>query len=91
MPWEHGTWEESFDLVLANIVADVIEELACPLARSLKANGILIAGGIMDERLDGVVERLEEAGVSIIDVLSEGGWRTIVAQAELRSRNAPLF
>jgi len=82
LPQGRGTWQGSFDLVAANIVADVIEELAYPLTRSLKANGILIAGGILGERLDGVVEGLEEAGANIIDVLAEGGWRTIVAQAE---------
>ena len=81
LPWGQGNWQGSFDLVVANIVADVIEELARPLRRSLKANGVLIAGGIVEERLDGVSGRLEEAGVSMVDVLAEGLWRTIVARA----------
>jgi len=81
LPWGQGNWQGSFDLVAANIVADVIEELAHPLAGSLKANGVLIAGGIIGERLDGVVKGLEEVGLDIIDGLAEGGWRTIVARA----------
>ena len=81
LPWGQGNWQGSFDLVAANIVADVIEELAHPLAGSLKANGVLIAGGIIGERLEGVVKGLEEVGLDIIDGLAEGGWRTIVAQA----------
>jgi ribosomal protein L11 methyltransferase len=81
LPWGQGNWQGSFDLVVANIVADVIEELAHPLAGSLKANGVLIAGGIIGERLGGVVKGLEEVGLDIIDVLAEGEWRTIVARA----------
>jgi len=81
LPWGQGNWQGSFDLVAANIVADVIEELAHPLAGSLKANGVLIAGGIIGERLDGVVEGLEGVGLDIIDVLAEGEWRTVVARA----------
>ena len=80
LPWSHGAWQGSFDLVAANIIADVIEELAHPLTHALKAKGVLIAGGIIRERLDEVVERLEGAGVSVIDILAEGEWRTIVAQ-----------
>lgn len=72
----------SFDLVMANIVAEVIEELAHSLARSLKADGVLIAGGIVGKRLDVVVGRLEHAGVGIVEVLAEGVWRTVVAQAK---------
>jgi ribosomal protein L11 methyltransferase len=81
LPRNQGVGEGSFDLVVANIIADVIEELARPLRRSLKANGVLIAGGIVEERLDGVSGRLEEAGISMVDVLAEGLWRTIVARA----------
>ena len=81
LPRGQSTWQGSFDLVAANIVADVIEELAHSLTRSLKTNGVLIAGGILEERLDGVAERFEEAGVRIIDVLAEDGWRAIVARA----------
>ena len=80
LPRSQGVWEGCFDLVVANIVANVIEELAHPLRRSLRAKGILIAGGIIWERVDGVYGRLEEAGVSVVDVLAENGWRTIVAR-----------
>lgn len=82
LPRSHGLWEGCFDLVVANLVANVIEELAHPLRRSLKANGVLIAGGIIWERVDGVYGRLEEAGVSVVEVLAENGWRTIVARGE---------
>jgi len=73
-------WRRNFDLVVANITAQVISELAEPLVCSLKPQGILIAGGIIEERLEEVSMRLQEAGARIIDVLSEDEWRTIVAQ-----------
>lgn len=82
LPRDEATWRGSSDLVVANIVAGVIEELADFLASSLKAQGILIVGGIVGGRLDGVIARLEEEGLRIIEVLAEGEWRTVVAQAK---------
>lgn len=70
----------TFDMVVANIIASVIQELAHPLITVLKQSGILIAGGIVAEKLGGVVKALEEAGCAITEVLSEGDWRTIVAK-----------
>ncbi|MBA7593525.1 Ribosomal protein L11 methyltransferase [subsurface metagenome] len=70
-----------FDLVAANITADVIEELSHPLACSLEPKGIIIASGFAEDRLDGVVERLEQVGVKMIEVFAEDMWRAIVAQA----------
>jgi len=82
LPRDEATGRGSFDLVTANIVADVIEELADSLVSTLKAQGILIVGGIAWGRLDGVIARLEEEGLKIIEVLAEGEWRTVVAQAK---------
>lgn len=82
---DHGTVPlgtgRRFDLVAANITADVIEELSNPLACSLEPRGILIASGFAEDRLDGVVERLEQVGVKMIEVFAEDRWRAIVAQA----------
>lgn len=75
------TRRRNFDLVVANITAKVIDELAEPLVRSLKPQGIIIAGGIIEECLEEVSMRLQEARARIIDVLSDGEWRTILAQS----------
>jgi ribosomal protein L11 methyltransferase len=74
-------WRRNFDLVIANITARVIDELSEPLVSSLRPQGILIAGGIIEECLEGVSMRIEEAGARIIDILSDEEWRTIVAQS----------
>lgn len=69
----------AFDLVVANITAQVIEKLAGSLAASLKSGGWLIAGGIVAERLEGVLEALTRAGTDAQQVSNEGEWRTVVA------------
>jgi ribosomal protein L11 methyltransferase len=76
---DSSTTFKVFDLVVANIIAQVIIELAAPLISVLKPSGVLITGGIISEKLDGVLKALEEAGGDISEILSEGDWRTIVA------------
>jgi len=80
IPFSSGPRIPTFDLVVANIIASVIQELAQTLILVLKPSGILITGGIVTDKLDGVKKALEEAGGAIIEVLSEGDWRTIVAR-----------
>ena len=77
-----GTKGKIFDLVAVNITADVIEELSHSLASCLEPKGILIASGFAEERLEGVIERLDQVGIKTMEVLAEEQWRTIVAQAE---------
>jgi len=77
-----GTNGKIFDLVAVNITADVIEELSHSLASCLEPGGILIASGFTEERLEGVIERLDQVGIKTMEVLAEEQWRTIVAQAE---------
>ncbi|MBI2846731.1 MAG: 50S ribosomal protein L11 methyltransferase [Chloroflexi bacterium] len=75
----HKDIPERFDLILANITAKVISELAQPLVRALAPSGVLIAGGIIAERLEGVVQTLNESGAAVMEVLQDGDWRTLLA------------
>lgn len=77
-----GAKGKIFDLVAANITADVIGELSHPLSKCLKPKGILIASGFTEERLEEVTERLDQVGMKTMEVLAEEQWRTVVAQAE---------
>ena len=70
---------KAFDMVIANIIAGVIQQLAQSLVEALKPSGILIAGGIISEKLDATKEALARAGASISEVKADGDWRTIVA------------
>jgi ribosomal protein L11 methyltransferase len=77
-----GAKGKIFDLVAANITADVIEELSHPLSKCLEPRGILIASGFTEGRLEEVIERLGRVGMETMEVLAEEQWRTVVAQPE---------
>ncbi len=69
-----------FDLILANIIARVIAELAEPLAAALEPRAELLASGIIDERADVVREALRAAGLDLVDEEAEGDWWLMVSQ-----------
>ena len=63
-----------YDVVLANIVADVIIGLA-PAARSfMKEGGLFLCSGIIDTRAEEVADKLREAGLEIVETRSAEGW-----------------
>ena len=63
-----------YQVVLANIVADVIIGLA-PTVRSLLAEGgVFLCSGIIDDRAEEVAEHLRAAGLEICDTRSSEGW-----------------
>ncbi len=63
-----------YDIVLANIVADVIIGLA-PMVRSLLAPGALfLCSGIIDDRAEEVAGKLRQAGLIIAETRSADGW-----------------
>ena len=63
-----------YDVVLANIVADVIIGLA-PMARSLLSeNGLFICSGIIDTRAEEVAGKLRQAGLEILEGRESEGW-----------------
>lgn len=67
-----------YNVICANIVADVIIGMS-PLFRGFAAeNGRLIVSGIIDERLDEVKAALTENGWSIESVLNEEGWNAVL-------------
>ena len=63
-----------YDVVLANIVADVIIGLA-PMVRSLLSErGVFLCSGIIDERAEEVADKLRQAGLEILESRSAEGW-----------------
>ena len=63
-----------YDVVLANIVADVIIGLA-PMVRSLLApGGLFLCSGIIDDRAEEVAGKLLQAGLIIAETRSADGW-----------------
>ena len=72
--------QQSYDLVLVNIVADVIIGLAPVLPAFLTENSILLCSGILDVRLSDVRNALEAAGLEIEQVRAKEDWRSIRAK-----------
>ena len=63
-----------YDLIVANIVADVIIALAPQVRGLLKTGGLFLCSGIIDDRAEEVREKLVEAGWTIEETRSGEGW-----------------
>ena len=72
--------QQYYDLVLVNIVADVIIGLAPVLPAFLSDSSILLCSGILDVRLDDVVQALRKAGLEILEIKAKEDWRSIRAR-----------
>ena len=69
-----------FDLILANIIASVLIELAPRLAAVLKPGGLLLASGIIEERAAGVRDALTSVGLNLEEQDHEDDWWLLVAR-----------
>ena len=67
-----------YDIVCANIVADVIIGMSGLFAGFMKQGAKLLVSGIIDERMDEVTEALRENGFNILDSRNEEGWNCII-------------
>lgn len=63
-----------YDIVVANIVADVIIGLAPSVRQFLKPGGLFLCSGIIDDRAEEVAQRLREAGWGILRTRQSEGW-----------------
>ena len=72
--------EDTYRLVLVNIVADVIIGLAPMLPQFLSEDSTLICSGILDTRLGDVLAALEAAGLQITGTYAKEDWRCVTAK-----------
>lgn len=72
--------EEKFSVVAANIVADVIIPLADYVPDFMAEGGVFIASGIIEGRLDGVLDALEKNGLTRLDIRKENDWYCVVSK-----------
>lgn len=70
--------EEKYDIVLANIVADVIINLSGYVKNFMKQDGVFICSGIIIERKEEVKEALKNAGLTVICEKVMGEWAAFV-------------
>jgi len=69
-----------YDIVVANILADVIIPLSSVIRPFMKDGGVFITSGIIDTKEKAVKEALIENGFEIIDTTYLGEWVSIVAK-----------
>lgn len=69
-----------FNVVVANIVADIIMEFNKEVGNFLEDDGVYITGGIIDCRKDEVVYSFEQNGFEIVENFEEKGWNVFVCK-----------
>lgn len=65
------------DIMLANITADVLERLAPSIPKNLKAGGALILSGIIDQKLQGVINAYAVQGLTLKEKVKKGEWNAL--------------
>lgn len=73
---------KKYDMVEANIVADVIIALTKKVPSYLKDGGIFLCSGIITERKEDVLSALATGGYSVMEVKEKKGWVAIAARYE---------
>ena len=71
---------ECYDIVVANILADVLVPLTPVILNQLKPGGIYITSGIIDDKEQTVRDAVEKAGLEILEVTYQGEWVSVTAR-----------
>lgn len=74
---------EKYDIVVANILADVLVPLTPVIVNQLKPGGVYITSGIIDNKEQTVRDTVEAAGLEVIDVTYQGEWVNVTARKPL--------
>lgn len=69
-----------YDIVAANILADVLVPLTPVIVNQMKAGGIYITSGIIDDKEEVVVEAVKKAGLEVLEVNYQGEWVSVTAR-----------
>ena len=71
---------EKYDIVAANILADVLVPLTPVILGQLKKGGIYITSGIIDEKEETVVNAVKAAGLEVVEVTRQKDWVSVTAR-----------
>ena len=72
-----------YDIVAANILADVLVPLTPVIVNQLKPGGIYITSGIINDKEPVVVEAVKNAGLELVEVTYQGEWVNVTARKPL--------
>jgi len=73
---------EKYDIVVANIIASVIVDIAVQVPKYLKKDGLFITSGIIKERKEEVIEAYVANGFELIDQNELGEWVAMVFKCQ---------
>ena len=71
---------DKYDIVVANILADVLVPLTPVILNQLKKGGVYITSGIIDDKETTVVEAVKKAGLEVLEVTYQGEWVSVTAR-----------
>lgn len=69
--------EQQADFIFANITADILMRFSKSIGKHLRENGTIVLSGIMDTRLDEVIQCYESAGYQIVERMAIDDWRAL--------------
>jgi len=67
-----------FEIVVANIAASVLLELANQLAAAVSATGALVLSGVLEEQVPAILEEFALQGFTLVSTAADGDWRALV-------------
>lgn len=70
--------EHGFDIVVANIIANVIIDFSEELVRYVKKDGVFIASGIIADRKEQVIDALHKGGFTLVESVMDKDWVAMV-------------
>lgn len=71
---------EKYDIVVANILADVLVPLTPVILHQMKKGALYITSGIIDDKEETVVEAVKAAGLEVLEVTHQGEWVSVTAR-----------
>ncbi|MBO5339025.1 MAG: 50S ribosomal protein L11 methyltransferase [Clostridia bacterium] len=72
-----GVKEQKYDVITANIVADIIIRMLPDISRFMHEKTTLVVSGIIDERCEDVYKSINENNFKITEEIHENGWCAI--------------
>jgi ribosomal protein L11 methyltransferase len=67
-------------VIVANILAEILQQMMYDLPRVLKPSGIFIGSGIIESKQEDVIKGLQSVGLSVIEIINEGDWVAVAAK-----------
>lgn len=73
---------EKYDVVTANILADVLVPLTPVIVHQMKKGAYYITSGILDVKEEVVAEAVRKAGLTLVEVTRQGEWVSVTARKD---------